>query len=114
MKEILNDWLERNAHQPGVLACGLSYPDKSTCTRAAAANFSNEALENAWRCLADTFQVLKHHRLPAVRLCWVYEHCYLHCATRPDGIFLALFTARKDVDAVEVNRLLSEFQSLGN
>lgn len=114
MKETLNAWLASNAHQPGVLAGGISHQDKTTFTEVVAANFSHEALENAWRCLTDTFQVFKHHRISAVRLRWVYEHCHLHCATRPDGSFLALFTMPKEMDPAEVDRLLSQFQSLGD
>lgn len=112
MNEIYNDWLVRSSRQPWVLGGGISYPNKTFFTHPVAPNYPKESLDNAWRCLADTVQVLKHHRIPAARLRWVYEHCHLHCAIRPDGIILALFTARKAVDEVEVDRLLSEFQLL--
>ena len=64
MKASLNQWLEQTAPVPGVLAWGVRHSDQSASSRAFAPAFSEAALENAWRCVADALQVLKHNRLP--------------------------------------------------
>ncbi|MBI5387383.1 MAG: hypothetical protein HZA90_22200 [Verrucomicrobia bacterium] len=115
MNDPLHQWLAERAQTPGVQACGLRYPDHTTVTHSTAPNFPPDALENAWRCVADTFQVLKHHRLPAVHLRWVFEHALLYCLTRPDGVCLTVFTSRKaqEVDAAALQAMFTEFQDAG-
>lgn len=114
MKERLNQWLAERASVTGVQACGLRHADHSTFTQSRSTDFAPEALENGWRCVADTFQVLRHHRLPAVNLRWVFENSLLYCLTRPDGACLMVFTTRKaqDLDAAGLQAMFSEFQEL--
>ncbi len=116
MKERLNQWLTERAGVAGVQACGLRHADHSTFTQVRAPDFAPEGVENAWRCVADTFQVLKHHRFPAVNLRWVFEHALLYCLTRPDGICLMVFTTRKapELDAAGLQAMFTEFQDFGS
>ena len=111
MNERLNQWLTQFAQVAGVQACAVRYPDQSTFTETREASFSREALENAWRCVADTFQVLKHYRAPALHLRWIFQHSLLYCLTRPDGICLLVFTTRKpqELDAPRLQSLFEEF-----
>ena len=71
-------------------------------------------MENAWRCVADTFEVLKHHRSPALHLRWVFEQALLYCVFRPDGVCLMVFTTRKpqELDATGLQTMFEEFQTL--
>jgi hypothetical protein len=116
MKEHLHQWLSQRAEVPGVHACGLRFPDHTTSTHIREPSFPPDALENAWRTVADTFQVLKHHHLPAVNLRWVFEHALLYCLTRPDGTCLMVFTTRKaqELDAAGLQAMFVEFQSFGS
>jgi hypothetical protein len=115
MKGLLNEWLGQIPPVTGVLACGLRHADQSACTRTFSPEFSEAALENAWRCVGDAFQVLKHNRLPTEQMQWAYENAMLFCALRPDGACLAVFTSKdpQAVDANGVERLFAEFQTLG-
>ena len=114
MKESTNLWLSSAARLPGVLACGVRYPDNSTFTQSWAEGFAPERLDNALRCVADTFQVLNLNRVPATSVRWVYEQAFLYCARRSDGICLGIFCTKdlqqKSPGAIE--RLLADFQSL--
>jgi hypothetical protein len=112
MKDRFNQWLSQHAQVAGVQACALRYPDQTSFTEVRASNFSRDALENAWRCVADTFQVLKHYRVPAADLRWTFEHSLLYCLNRPDGVYLLAFTTRKaaELDAPGLQRLFVEFQ----
>ena len=99
MKETFKEWMVQNPRVDGVLACGVRFP--------------GVALENAWRCMADAYQVLTLHRLSAVRMRWVYETALLHCARRHDGIILGLFTSRNpdEVDAAGLEQLFASFEA---
>ena len=95
MKEQLNQWLASCAPVAGVQALGLRHPDRTTSTRIVDPAFSAEGLENAWRSVGDTFQVLRHHQCAAVLLRWSFDQSLLHGLERPDGACLMVFTTRR-------------------
>jgi hypothetical protein len=114
MKENFQRWLEEKTPVPGVLACGVRFTDKSSVTQSWSAEYPTEALENTWRCVADTFQVLKLNRLPGDRVLWVYEQALLYSDRRADGICLGVFIQRvaDAVDQAGLETLFSEFAAL--
>ena len=115
MKDALNQWLRQCDPVTGVLACGVRHTDQTTATRAFDPAFSETALENAWRCVGDTLQVLKHHRLPTEQMRWTFENALLFCALRPDGACLAVFISNdpQAVDTGALERMFAEFQTIG-
>jgi hypothetical protein len=114
MKEFISQWLSRRARLPGVLACGVRFPDKTTLSQSWSPEFTGPSLDNALRCASDAFQVLKANVFPNERVSWVYEKVLLHCACREDEICLGIFTANDPgaVDAAEIERLIAEFRAL--
>ena len=114
MKEIVNRWFEAVAAVRGVLACGVRHPDKTSATRSWSGAFPEGALENAWRCVGDTYQVLKLNHLPGERMRWVYEQALLYCERRKDGTCLGIFTARdpQAVDLAGLAGLIENFHAL--
>lgn len=114
MKETVNLWLSRNAQLPGVLACCVFYPDRTTFSQTWSAQFPADALENAWRCVADSFQVLHLNRFPAVWVRWVFAHAFLYCARRGDGVSIALFAAKDSppFEPEKLDQLLADFHQL--
>jgi len=116
MKEILQHRLAQRTQAPGVLACGIRFPDKTSLTQPWSNEFPVESLENAWRCVSDTFQVLKINFFPNERIRWVYENAFLYCGRRNDGICLAIFTSKDPqfFDQEIIEGLLAEFRALGN
>ncbi len=115
MKAQLNQWLSSWVPVAGLQALGLHHPDQTTFTRVIDPTFPSEGLECAWRSVADTFQVLKHHQCPALRLRWSFEHSLLHGLARPDGTCLMVFTTRRhpELDAASLEALLLEFHAVG-
>ena len=115
MKELINHWVARRTQVRGVLACGVRFPDKTSITQSWSPDFPAPALDNAWRCASDAFQVLKINFFPNERVRWVYEKAILYCARREDGICLGIFTAKdpKAFDAASIERLITEFRVLG-
>jgi len=114
MKDMVNQWFEQSAPFEGILACGLRHTDQSAAMKTWADGFTEMAVENALRCIADVFQVLQFNRIAPGRLRWVYQGALLHCERRGDGICLGVFT-RRDVSAVDqagLDRFFSEFQAL--
>src|SRR5438874_135824 len=114
MKEVINQWLQRNAPLPGLLACGVRYPDE-TFSIPPNRNFPRENLENALRCVADTFQVVKMNQFPNEYLRWIYQNALLYCMKRRDGALLAVFTSREpdSVDIDALGKMLGEFSTMG-
>jgi len=113
-KEQMAAWLRAAPVVRGTLLRGVRFPDQTMASDAAEQNLPVGALEQAWRVVADTFQVLSAQRFPPTRLSWVYDRSVLHCVQRTDGAMLGVLTARKnaDTDPEGLNRLLSEFQNL--
>ncbi len=113
MNEFLSQWLHQRARLPGVLACGVRFPDKTSLTQSWSPEFSAPSLNNAWRCASDAFQVLRVNFFPDERVRWVYERALLLCTRREDGICLGIFTAKDPgaVDAAEIERLIAEFRA---
>ena len=114
MKERLQELINRSAQLPGVLACGVRFPDKTSLTQSWSPDFSVQNLDHAWRCASDAFQVLKINFFPNEYVRWVYEKAFLYCVRREDGICLGLFTAKdsRAHDTTAVESLLAEFRAL--
>jgi len=110
----ITNWLRRTPSVRGVLVRGIRFADQTFVCDFDSPDFSAGALEQAWRSVADTFQVLAAQRLAATRLTWVYERSVLHCARRHDGSVLGVFVARKqaETNSEGIDQLLSEFMSL--
>ena len=114
MREVIQGWLADRPRLPGVLACGVRFPDKSTITESYDKDFPASTLENVWRCVGDAFQVMSAHRMAPTTMRWVHENAVLYCTRRPDGIVLSLFTSPNpaDVDLGNLERLLRGFRTL--
>jgi hypothetical protein len=110
----ITQWLRAYPAVRGVIVRGIRFADESFVSDGDVKDFPAPALEQAWRLVADTFQVLKAQRLPPTRLTWVHERTVLHCVKRADGAILGVFIARKstDTDPMAVEKLLKEFQAL--
>ena len=113
-KKQIAKWLGRAPVVRGTLQRGVLFPDQSVVNDGAGPSFPTSALEQAWRVVSDTFQVLNAQRFPPTRLSWVYERAVLHCVQRKDGTLLGIFLTRKtsEVDNDGLARLLGEFQNL--
>jgi hypothetical protein len=115
MKHIFHQWLDQLPAIPGVLACGVRFPDRSSMNRSWSGEFPDDALDNAWRCAADTFDVLRLHQLPERRLRWLFGRHALHCEKRADSIFLGVFTTKvlQDEDDISFKQIVADFHSVG-
>ena len=112
MKEAVKQWMTRAGAIPGLLACGVRFPDQSVVLHTALPDLAPATLEIALRGLADTFQVLSVHRIPATRFRLVYEQGYLYCIRRPDELLLGIFTSRADLDAAALEPFVASFFEL--
>jgi hypothetical protein len=114
MSDVIKQWFEQSAPFQGILACGVRYADRTTVTKAWADGFTELALENALRCVADLFQVLQFNRISPSRVRWVYQGAFLYCERRPEGTCLGVFTPG-NIEAVDLDgleRFFGEFQAL--
>ena len=114
MKELVAHWFDQSAPFEGILACGVRHLDRSTVTKSWSDDFTELAIDNALRCVADLFQVLPINGVPSGRVRWVYQNGLLHCERRADGPCLGIFTVRNEsaFDATGMERMFQEFQAL--
>jgi hypothetical protein len=114
MKELSNQWFEQSSPFQGILACGIRHPDQSAISKVWSDGFTEMAVENAMRCIADFFQIVQLNRIPPGRVRWSYEKAFVYCERRADGTCLSFFTLRDpaavDLDGLE--RMFGEFQGL--
>lgn len=112
--EKLTNWLRAVPTIRGALLRGIRFADETFVSDIDAREFPATAMDQAWRNISDTFQVLSAQRMPPDRLTWQHEKTSVHCARRPDGAILAIFISRKspDVDTMALEKMLLEFQSL--
>jgi len=98
----------------GVLACGVRSPDRRTFTRSLSPQFPQVALENACRCISDTFQVLNSNRFPSELVRWVFEKYFFYGVARQDGHCLYVLTRRSEtgLKPVDLEKIVAEFRSL--
>ncbi len=113
-KDTIATWLRASPALRGALVRGVRFPDETFLTDVEARDFSTAALEQAWRLVADTFQVLSAQRLPPTRLTWTHEKTVMHCVQHPQGAILGIVLSRKvaDVDPMALEKMLTEFQTL--
>jgi hypothetical protein len=113
-KQQITRWLQSLPAMRGSLVRGVRFPDETFVSDFDSRDFPVTALEQAWRSVSDTYQVLSAQQLPPSRLTWIYERTILLCVMRGDGTIFGMFVAKKGSGAnqPEFDRLLTEFQSL--
>ena len=114
MQEHVHNWLTEKMKIAGVLACGIRSPDRRTFTRSLSAQFPPVALENACRCISDTFQVLSSNHFPAELVRWVFEKYFFYGIARQDGHCLYVLTRRNaaGLQPADLDKIVSEFHAL--
>jgi len=106
-------WIQNNVGIPGVLGFGIHAPNKQSFVASCTSTFSPQALENAWRCVAETIPVLQLNRFPTARFRFVYHNAVVHCERRRDGTCLGIFAVKgHQFEQDELYRLLNEFHGL--
>jgi hypothetical protein len=114
MSDSLIQWLHQRSRAPGVLACGLRFPDKTTASCSYSPSFPTECLDRTWRYVGDMFEVASLHGFAHQRARWLYERAGLNCVLRPDRVFFGAFIGLdlKPEEAEVVAELFAEFQRL--
>jgi DNA-binding response OmpR family regulator len=108
------EWFARQSVARGLLACGVALPDQKVLTQSFTKDIALAALNNAWPCLADTFDAATRFQFPAWQLRWIYERAQIYCVRRTDGTSLGLLLQKPPVavDLAAVEKLFTEFHSL--
>jgi hypothetical protein len=74
------------------MAAGVRSAAQTTDSKVWTGGFSEAALANAWRCVDDTFRVMRLHRFPTHQLRWTYDQAVLMAVRRADGCLLLVLT----------------------
>jgi hypothetical protein len=107
-------WLRSKTTLPGLLGLGIYAPGKPTLVQTCSSGVSEPALENAWRCVAETIPVLQINQFPTAGFRFVFGKAFVHCERRPDGTCVGVCASRDDkvFPPDELERLLAEFHAL--
>jgi hypothetical protein len=107
-------WLKSKSGLPGLLGLGIYAAGKPTLVQACNSAVSEPALDNAWRCVAETIPVLQLNQFPTAGFRFVFGQAFVHCERRPDGTCVGVCASRDDkvFSADELEQLLAEFHAL--
>lgn len=109
----LQQWMQSKRGIPGVLGFGVYTASKGTFVESCVSTFPAQALENAWRCVAEAIPVLQLNRFPTARFRFIYHHAIVHCERRRDGTCLGIFAVRgHQFEQDELYNVLNEFHGL--
>ena len=112
-QKAFKEWIRSNLSVPGVLGFGIYTPGASSFVESCATTFPAQALENAWRCVAETIPVMQLNRFPTARFRFVYNQAVVHCERRRDGTCLGVFAVKgHQFEQEDLYRLLGEFHAL--
>lgn len=112
MSELINRWFSRTNRVPGMLACGLRYPDGSTFSRTWEAHLTETLLNELWTRLQPIGEVAETEAPESLR--WTFEKNTVVAAARANGPTFFVLLARKSGEAEDpgLERLLHEFRAL--
>ena len=84
------EWLAQQSSTRGLLAYGVSLPDRKVLALAFAPDIALTALNTALLGVTDTFDAATRLLFPAWQLRWIYERAQIYCVHRADGANLSL------------------------
>jgi len=108
MKDAFKRWLADNTLLPGVLACGVRFPDRESFSQCYSDALKSDQLRDVWQAVADASAQLGAKPAPPQRHRWVFESAHIHVAVRSDGVSLGVLT-RPDASAAAVGAVLESF-----
>jgi CheY-like chemotaxis protein len=109
----LAGWMRQSPPLPGEILRGIRFADRTFVCDHDSTEYPLPATEVAWRCLADTYDVLAANQIKPDHLVWHYQHAALHCVRHPgEAIFGVLALPDMAVAAGDTCRaLLEEFRT---
>src|SRR6185503_19213288 len=111
MSDSFTAWLQTKTGTPGLLGLGIYAPGKAPLVRTCASDVPQAALENAWRCVAETIPVLQLNEFPTAGFRFVFGQAFVHCERLADGSFVGICAPRDSsvFSADELDRRWGEF-----
>lgn len=114
MKDVFHRWLDQRSGLPGILACGVRFPDRSSFGRSNASEVAPELLDRSWNQVAEAMTALTTQRFTVQRALWTFTDGQLHCAARSDGVVLTIVTpaTTSAYNPNVIDKLIAEFLDL--
>ena len=109
-------WLDECARLPGLLTCGILFPDHTYVSQTPAVSMAPDSWDQAWQTLSETLNGLHLHRVTATRLCWTYEKGRVYFAIGSAGTCLGLCTSvgPESIDPEIIEALLNQFLQINH
>lgn len=103
------NWLEKAATYPGVLACGVLLSNQHFSAKTCNEAFPEASISGLLQCVTEVAFTLHNNRLGCSRLRWIFEHGQIHSAQGQDGAIAVLVTSKEPGVAPEVEELFADF-----
>jgi CheY-like chemotaxis protein len=112
--QTLDEWLDLQLQNKGVLACGVIRPGGISVNRSRSPDFTIEIMGAAWRRVVATFEITDQNGFSASAARWIYDQAQLYSLKRVDRVVLGVFLNKdpQAVDVTAVERSFTDFNSM--
>ena len=112
MNNALTEWLASCALMPGMLGCGVRFPDQTCLSYSFNEACSREQLDEILNSLAGALTRFSAQKPASPLLTWTFTGGLLRLVVRPDGVMLGFASTSEALAAETLKQVTEEFLAL--
>jgi hypothetical protein len=112
MSDPLKQWLAGCALVPGMIGCGIRFPNRECRSYSFTESFSRESIDQMLNSLAGTLNQFSDRNPPPRLLTWTFSKGHVRLIVRPDGVLFGCATASDSPNADNLKQVSEEFLTL--
>lgn len=112
MNDALTEWLAGCALIPGMLGCGVRYPNQTCLCYSFSEDCSRERLSNMLNSLAGASTRFSAQKPASLLLTWTFTEGMVRLVVRPDGVMLGIAGASDTLAPENLKQVTEEFLAL--
>ena len=112
MNDALNEWLASCALMPGMLGCGVRFPNQICLSYSFNEACSRERLDEMLNSLAGALTRFSAQKPASPLLTWTFTEGLVRLIVRPDGVMLGLASTSDALAAENLKQVTEEFLTL--
>ncbi len=112
MNDALTEWLASCALMPGMLGCGVRFPNQTCLSYSFNDACSRERLDEILNSMAGALTRFSTQKPASPSLTWTFTEGLVRVVVRPDGVMLAFASASGTLAAEIMKQVTEEFLAL--
>jgi hypothetical protein len=112
MNDALNEWLASCALMPGMLGCGVRFPDQVCLSYSFNEACSRERMDETLNSLAGMLTRFSDQKPAPPLLTWTFTEGLVRLVVRPDGVMLGIACASDELAVENLKQVTEEFLAL--